>query len=102
MRTKMSKFIKKNCLKIKLLGFFVTLQIAANAQTSIQANSPVYQEFVKMEPYISGLVTILVFIGAIRGIQKILRSDPEGKTDLMYAGLGAAAYVGLDLLIKTL
>jgi hypothetical protein len=44
----------------------------------------------------------LVFIAAIRGIQKILRSDPEGKTDLLYAGLGAAAFVGIDVAIRAL
>jgi prepilin signal peptidase PulO-like enzyme (type II secretory pathway) len=95
----LSKTVTRRFTLILLLLFW---HLSSFAQATISDQSPVYREFIKLEPYISGLVTILVFIAAIRGIQKILRSDPEGKTDLMYAGLGAAAFVGLDLAIRAL
>ena len=88
--------------RLSLLAFLLTCQLATYAQAKIDVNSPVYVQFIKLEPYIGGLITILVFIAAIRGIQKILRSDPEGKTDLLYAGLGAAAFVGIDVAIRAL
>lgn len=93
---------KKTSSRLTLVLFMLSWQLSSFAQAKISDQNPVYQEFIKLEPYISGLITILVFIAAIRGVQKILRSDPEGKTDLMYAGLGAAAFVGIDLAIRAL
>ena len=89
--------LRKSCKKIAIiLANLFLLQITATAQnTTTATGSTEFQKFIKLLPYINGLVTILVFIGAFKGIQKILRSDPDGKVDLMYAGLGAAAYAGL-------
>ena len=90
--------------KGELLICLVLLQLSSHAQSGskIESSNPVFTEFVKILPYVNGLVTILVFIAGVRGIQKILRSDPEGKTDLLYAGLGAAAYVGLIAAVQML
>ena len=88
--------------RFTLLTIMLTWYLASFGQAQISDQSPVYREFIKLEPYIGGLITILVFMSAIRGIQKILRSDPEGKSDLMNAGLGAAAFVGIDLAIRAL
>ena len=95
---RIQKSFRKHIKKIQLFAAFVFFQMYSFAQNTsgIKNDSDVYKAFVKLLPYLNGLVTVLVFIAGVRGVIKILRSDPEGKTDLMYAGVGAAAYVGLS------
>jgi len=102
---KMSSALSKsqNSKKLNLLIFLVLLNLSTFAQnTNIDSGGTVFSYFTKVLPYINGLVAILVFIGGFRGIIKILRSDPEGKTDLMYSFVGAALYAGLLGVIKLL